>query len=36
MIDINLSTIRNDGEEHLYKKNDLYLEPNNVGHHSIV
>ena len=36
VMDINLSTIRNDGEEHPYKEDDLYLELNNVGYYSII
>ncbi len=33
---INLNTTRKDNEEYLYNKDNLYLEPNNVEHHSIV
>ncbi len=36
IIDINFSTIKNDDEEHLYKENDLYFEPNNIGYHGII
>jgi len=36
VIDVNLNTTRNDEEEYPYEENDLYLEPNNVEHHSII
>ncbi len=36
MIDINLNIIKKDNEEYLYKEDDLYLEFNNAGHHSIT
>ena len=36
VIGINLSIVKRDNEEYLYNKNNPYLEPNNVGHHSIV
>ncbi len=33
---VNLSTARNDDEEHPHKEDDPYLEPNNAGHHGIA
>ncbi len=36
IIKINLNIIKNDNEEYLYNKNDLYLEPNNVGYNGII
>ena len=36
MIGVNLSIAKNDGEEYLYKEDDLYFEPNNIGYHGIV
>ncbi len=36
IIDINLNTTKNNNEEYLYEEDDLYFEPNNVKHHSIV
>ncbi len=36
MIDVNLSIVKNDDEEYPYKKDDLYIEPNNTRHHSII
>ena len=35
-IKINLNTIKNDGEEHLYNEDNLYLESNNVGYNNII
>jgi len=31
-----ISTTKGDGEEHPYDEDDLYFEPNNAGHHSII
>ncbi len=36
IIKVNLNIARNDGEEYPYNKDDLYLEPNNVGHNDII
>ena len=36
MMDINLNTIKNDGEKHLYDKNNLYFESNNVRYYNII
>ena len=36
VININLSIVKNDNEEYLYKKNDPYLEFNNVEHYNII
>jgi len=36
VIDINLNTARNDGEEYPYDENDPYLEFNNVEYHNII
>ncbi len=36
IIRVNLNTIKNDGEEHPYNENDLYLEPNNAGYNGII
>ncbi len=36
VIGINLNIVRNDGEKHLYNKNDLYFEPNNTGYNDII
>ena len=36
VIKVNLNTIKKDDEEHLYNKDDFYLEFNNVGHHNII
>jgi len=36
IIGVNLSTVRNDGEEYPYNEDDLYLEPNNVRYNGII
>ncbi len=36
VIGVNLSIAKNDDEKHLYKEDDLYFEPNNVGYYGIV
>ncbi len=36
MIDVNFNIVKNDDKEYLYKEDDLYLEPNNVGYYSII
>ncbi len=36
VIKINLNTARNDGEKHLYKEYNLYLEFNNAGYNDII
>ncbi len=36
VIGVNFNIIKNDGEEHLYDKDDLYLEFNNVGYNNII
>ncbi len=36
MMGINLSTTKNDSEEHLYNEDNPYFEPNNAGYHSII
>ncbi len=36
VINVNLNIVKNDGEEYPYDKDDLYLEFNNIGYHSIV
>jgi len=36
IIKVNLNTVRNDSEEHLYDKDDLYFEFNNVGYDNII
>ncbi len=36
MIDVNLSTIKNDDEEYLYEEDDLYFKPNNVRYYGII
>ncbi len=36
IIRINLSTIKNDGEEYPYNKDDPYLKPNNIGYNDII
>jgi hypothetical protein len=33
---VNFNTARNNGEERLYKENDPYFKPNNVGHYDIT
>jgi hypothetical protein len=33
---VNLNTARNNGEKQPYKKDDPYLESNNIGHYGIV
>ncbi len=36
VIEVNLNIVRNDGEEHSYNEDDLYLKSNNVGYDSII
>ena len=36
IIRINLSIVRNNSEEYLYNKDDLYLKFNNVGYNNII
>jgi len=36
VIKINLSIIKNDSEEHLYKEDDLYFESNNTEYDGII
>ncbi len=36
VIEVNLNSGRNDGEKHLYNKDDFYLEPNNAGYNNII
>ena len=36
VIGVNLNTVRNNSEEHLYNEDDLYLEFNNTGHNNII
>ncbi len=36
IIDINFNTTKNDDEKYPYKENNLYFEPNNVGHYNII
>ncbi len=36
VIEVNLNTAKNDNEEHLYNKDDPYLEPNNVRYNNII
>ena len=36
VINVNLSITKNDGEEHLYNKDDLYFEFNNAGYDGII
>jgi len=36
VIKVNLNIVRKNNEEYPYNKNDLYLESNNIGHHSII
>jgi hypothetical protein len=33
---VNFSTVKNDGEERLYKEDDPYLKSNNTGYHDII
>jgi len=35
-IEVNLNIIKNNGEKHLYKEDDLYLESNNVRYNNII
>ena len=35
-MDINLNITKNNNEEHLYNKDNLYLEPNNIRHYNII
>ena len=36
VIRVNLNTIKKDGEKHLYNKDDLYLESNNIRYNGII
>ncbi len=36
VIRVNLNIIKNDGEKHLYDKDDPYLKPNNAGYNDII
>ncbi len=36
VIRVNLNITKKDDKEHLYNKNNLYLEPNNTGYHNII
>ena len=36
IIKVNLNIIRNNSEEHLYNKDNFYLEPNNVEYNDII
>ncbi len=36
IIGINFNITKKDNEKHLYNKNNLYLESNNVRYHSII
>ncbi len=36
VIKVNLNTVRNDGEEYPYNKDNLYLKPNNAGYNNII
>jgi len=36
VIKVNFNIVRNNGEEHLYNKNDFYFESNNVGYNDII
>ncbi len=36
MINVNLNTMKNNGEEYPYDENNLYFESNNVGYHNII
>jgi len=36
VIEVNLNIIKNDGEKHLYNKNDLYFKFNNVEYNNII
>ncbi len=36
VIRVNLSIVKNNSEEYLYNKDDLYLEPNNTGYDDII
>ena len=36
VIKVNLSIVKRDDKKHLYNENNLYLESNNVGYHSII
>ena len=36
IIGVNLNTARNDSEEYLYNKDDLYFKLNNVGYNNII
>ncbi len=36
IIKINFNTVKKDGEEYLYNKDNLYLEFNNAEHNNII
>ena len=36
VIGVNLSIVRNDGEEYPYDEDDFYLEPNNIRYDNII
>jgi len=36
VIKVNLNIVKNDGEEYLYNKDDLYFEFNNIGYNGII
>ncbi len=36
IIRINFNIVKKDDKEHLYKKNDLYFESNNIGYNNII
>ncbi len=36
VIEVNLNIVKNNGEEHPYNEDDLYLKPNNVRYNNII
>ncbi len=36
IIRVNLNIVKNNGEEHPYNEDDLYLESNNIGYNNII
>jgi len=36
VIGVNFNIVKRDGEEHLYKEDDLYFEFNNAGYDGII
>ncbi len=36
IIKVNLNTVKNNSEEHLYNKDDLYLKSNNTRYNNII